>query len=585
MCMLHRFATLTIVLAASLNSVPQVRAELEIVISSGAASPDGNGQLSLFNAPSINAAGQLAFVADLANTAGGTADNTALFRRDPDGLTLIARRGGTFADKPINTFFPTSTAIDSAGRVSAVAVLGPPNAFLSFIGDGNTMVPLVAPGSSSPSGNNTLLGMSHSAVNDAGVSVFQAVYNGANPEVGLYERAANGVVTTRALKNTPLARGGIINSFGPRPVINESNQIGMVLGVEINGGFISAVGRIDGTTLHEFVREGDFATDGFTKITEISTSTFSNLTPIPMINNAGKIAFPSQYEQPASRVGIFTADENGATLIVPGNSLTGGGSVEDYRVFGLSDSGQIGFWAEFFGGSDQVSGIYRANASGSQLIALEDTTAAVPGKFFRSFFQGAHTQNDAGQIAFLAELSDTANGAAAGKGLYFQDLSGSLQQIIRTGDALAGSTVTNLFYWGTVENQTFQSPDSSLTGLNSLGQVAFAYSLANGQNGIAVWSNSGAPGDYNQNGTVDAADFTVWCDNLGSLTALPNDDTPGVGPDDYTRWKTNFGNTAGAGSTAVQSTNAIPEPGAFRLAILSLAAMVWVARATRLPRN
>ena len=60
------------------------------------------------------------------------------------------------------------------------------------------------------------------------------------------------------------------------------------------------------------------------------------------------------------------------------------------------------------------------------------------------------------------------------------------------------------------------------------------------------------PGDYNQNGIVDAADYTVWRNNLGSGTSLPNDDTPGVGQDDYTRWKTHFGQTAGSGSGAMR---------------------------------
>jgi len=55
------------------------------------------------------------------------------------------------------------------------------------------------------------------------------------------------------------------------------------------------------------------------------------------------------------------------------------------------------------------------------------------------------------------------------------------------------------------------------------------------------------PGDYNFNGIVDAADYTVWRDHLGSATALPNDDTPGVGNDDYARWKSHFGQVAGRG--------------------------------------
>jgi T5SS/PEP-CTERM-associated repeat protein len=65
------------------------------------------------------------------------------------------------------------------------------------------------------------------------------------------------------------------------------------------------------------------------------------------------------------------------------------------------------------------------------------------------------------------------------------------------------------------------------------------------------------PGDYNQNGTVDAADYTLWRKNLGSGTALPNDDTPGVGQDDYTRWRTHFGQTVGSGLGAIDH---VPEP-------------------------
>jgi T5SS/PEP-CTERM-associated repeat protein len=93
----------------------------------------------------------------------------------------------------------------------------------------------------------------------------------------------------------------------------------------------------------------------------------------------------------------------------------------------------------------------------------------------------------------------------------------------------------------------------------------------------------GIPGDYNDDGIVNAADYTVWRDHLGSATALPNDNTPGVAADDYTRWKTNFGNTAGAGGFAGQSSNAVPEPSILQFAVLGLAALVCRARSARLP--
>lgn len=68
-------------------------------------------------------------------------------------------------------------------------------------------------------------------------------------------------------------------------------------------------------------------------------------------------------------------------------------------------------------------------------------------------------------------------------------------------------------------------------------------------------------GDYNGNGVVDAADYVVWRKNLGSGTSLLNDDTPGVGQDDYTRWRTHFGQIAGSGLAAGVPV-VVPEPAA-----------------------
>ncbi len=74
------------------------------------------------------------------------------------------------------------------------------------------------------------------------------------------------------------------------------------------------------------------------------------------------------------------------------------------------------------------------------------------------------------------------------------------------------------------------------------------------------------PGDYNNDGLVDAADYTIWRDHLGSSNSLPNDDTAGVGQDDYNRWKSHFGEMAGVGSLANHS---IPEPSTLLLLALT----------------
>jgi hypothetical protein len=93
------------------------------------------------------------------------------------------------------------------------------------------------------------------------------------------------------------------------------------------------------------------------------------------------------------------------------------------------------------------------------------------------------------------------------------------------------------------------------------------------------------PGDYNSDGFVDAADYTVWRDSLGStgvdLTADGNGDEL-VDAADYHVWRSNYGNSLmNTASTSGLTSNAasVPEPSAlpfFALLIASIA--TWLAR-------
>jgi hypothetical protein len=76
---------------------------------------------------------------------------------------------------------------------------------------------------------------------------------------------------------------------------------------------------------------------------------------------------------------------------------------------------------------------------------------------------------------------------------------------------------------------------------------------------------SGLPGDYNNDGVVDSADYTLWRERLGSQASLANDNTPGVGLDDYDRWRTHFGTDSHSVASAASS---IPEPSSAGLLML-----------------
>lgn len=71
------------------------------------------------------------------------------------------------------------------------------------------------------------------------------------------------------------------------------------------------------------------------------------------------------------------------------------------------------------------------------------------------------------------------------------------------------------------------------------------------------------PGDYSGDGVIDAADYAVWNDTLGSIQDLraDGDGNGTVDSADYAIWKKNFGVTADqlAGANVKSSTFAVPE--------------------------
>jgi hypothetical protein len=83
-------------------------------------------------------------------------------------------------------------------------------------------------------------------------------------------------------------------------------------------------------------------------------------------------------------------------------------------------------------------------------------------------------------------------------------------------------------------------------------------------------------GDYNRDGTVNAADYTVWRNTLGQSDftktgkGADGDASGTIRPADYEIWKTRFGQSAGSGSVT-----AVPEPSFFAavLALLGYAAV------------
>lgn len=77
----------------------------------------------------------------------------------------------------------------------------------------------------------------------------------------------------------------------------------------------------------------------------------------------------------------------------------------------------------------------------------------------------------------------------------------------------------------------------------------------------AVTLMVGISGDYNGDGTVNAADYSLWRDTLGTVgtgLAADGDGDGAVDADDYTVWKNHFGQSLNPGSGS--ASQAVPEP-------------------------
>jgi hypothetical protein len=88
---------------------------------------------------------------------------------------------------------------------------------------------------------------------------------------------------------------------------------------------------------------------------------------------------------------------------------------------------------------------------------------------------------------------------------------------------------------------------------------------------------AGLTGDYNSNGSVDAADYVLWRNNVGTTTTLPNDLIGGtIGAPQYNQWRSHFGMTGAGGGAALGS--AVPEPPTLCLFALGCLSVLGVRR-------
>ncbi|MBB6429782.1 DUF7453 family protein [Algisphaera agarilytica] len=581
----------------NVNATPVV--DTAIVAIQGQATPENDGTFDFFwnFAPHLNDIGQVAFSVELTGTNGGFSDYQGIYRGDgtAEGLVRIVRLSdevpegnGTFRRLGFSTFAAADFAsgINNAGQVAFLAETNSPYftryAHGQYLGDGSPggLVNLAREGQPLPSSGESFFQFSSSTpeLNDAGQIAFvTSVSDDSTPftyETRIYrgDGTSSGDTTIAAVDQSLPDSDGTFRSFTSRRyVINDAGQVAFNATLQDTPGGTTddqGIYRGDGTpgSLTKVVREGQAAPDGNGSFV---VPTFIT----PMINNAGQVAFYSTLSSTtdgnSDDSGLFRSDSTGGgldTLIRKGQLLPTGHSAGGFLYHDeLNNAGQMLFATDLMNPADGQTvgqGLYLTDGTAEGLFQIardEEITPEGDAEFLEFHPQGL---NDQGQALVVADLGILGSSDVV-SGIYVHDDDGGLIKIAREGDAFLGSTLSYVGFSST---------------LNNAGQVAYRFSLEDGRSGIALATIIDTLlGDYNNNGIVDAADYTIWQDSFGSTTDLAADGNGNgiIDAADYTVWQDNFGNSnIGTSTLAI-----LPEPGT--IGLLGLSGLLCTHRRAR----
>ncbi|XAL98098.1 PEP-CTERM sorting domain-containing protein [Phycisphaeraceae bacterium D3-23] len=456
-------------------------AQSETIAQTGDASPDGNGTFDFFISPTINAFGQVAFRANLNGTSGGSLDDYGIYRSSTGTLlTQIAREGqaapdgnGTFDD----LFSPL---INASGQVAfSTTLTGTSGGFtddrgIYRSGTGSTLTRIGREGQTEPGGNGTFSSIGSAVINDSGQVVFTGLLTGtsggSSDNRGIYRSNSSSTLTEVARRGQAVPDGNGTYSTFSSFSLNASGQVTFISNLNGTSGASTdnqGLYRSDsGTTLTQIAREGQVPPGG--------NGVFANIFG-PQFNDAGQVAFYADLSG-TSGGGL---DNRGLYRSTAGSALTqiaregqtapgGDGTILSFNGLDLNNSGQVVFTSNLTGtsgGTTDDLALYRSS-TGSTVTQIAREGQVVPGGDGTYSTLFTPQINDSGLVVFRSDLAGTSGGSLDNNALYLTDGVETIQ-VIREGEAVAGSTVTGV---------------SSLTAgsLNDFGQVVYEIGLANG---------------------------------------------------------------------------------------------------------
>jgi hypothetical protein len=356
------------------------------------------------------------------------------------------------------------------------------------------------------------------------------------------------------------------------------------LGSTITGGFLRGIGihrvvpgnisRFNGVKSDAPVRiiqDGTASFDLFTNGGTLTSNGLSTLTS--SINTAsGKIIANGVVEvADFLNSGVLTIN-SGSTLYNFGTNLVNGGgsrtTVNPGGVINLNAGGstQIDLNGALLVNNGTITGgavnvYYGSLAKGTGMygvVNVFDGGIYAPGNSPGISTAAAVTFDNApfttGGPALQIEIAGTTAGTQYDRLNVTGQLSlaGTLQVALTDGFSPAAGNSFDILNWSTLSG-TFAALQLPALG----GGLSWTTSALYTTGVLSVAAAPGLPGNFNNDGSVDAADYVMW-----RKTGSP--------PDGYNTWRTNFGQSFGSGASATESTS-VPEPTSVALLLFGLA--------------
>jgi len=500
---------------------PPAQGRIRTITLSGDPSPGaGGGTFNRFvGRRSLNDPGQVAFHAILSGTAGGSTDNLGLFLWDGAQLVELARKGD---------------AVDTGGTIVRTGVLRH-----------------IAQVTGAP------------ALNNSGVVAFGAHLSENPSRYGVFRVSAGNPIETITRLEYPVPdTNGVIQAFNPQQSIDQAGEVMVWASLKNTSGGSGVDSdvllRSGGAGLTQVIRAGHAApTNGNFSYLLDHVSTLS-----------GKMAVSAFLSATTGGAGVddwgvFRANGGIAEVARMGDAAPGasGGEVNSFQGLRLNEEGRALMSVNYRGavestndeavlmytGSNVVeflrdqdhrplssgehafnnvdsfayaslAGIVRADWNASSGSATTRVVApsggpAPPGGTFNTFHSSTTVlMNNQCHIAFYASIS----GGPINFAIYFADADLNLQPVVEHGQALEGSTVTQVSFLGGPSG--YFSNLAGVRGINDSGQVVFWAKLADARTGIFLWTPPAPVSSISATNKFTWGANIGWCNWEGDVT-------------------------------------------------------------------